>query len=124
MLWVQWTHGTPWRKPCAPQQHPAILRMLTCTIATWQPCSVHEGARARKLAAFAAAGFRRRAAVLVLPDPELFARQRQQHATNGKSVDQLTMAEMRGARGVEDATVQGSGRASSGGETGIALWRC
>ena len=63
---------------------------------------MHEGARARKLAAFAAAGFRRRAAALVLPDPELFARQRQQHATDGKSVNELTVAEMRGAHGLEE----------------------
>ena len=59
--------------------------------------SVHETVRSRHLAAFAAAGFRRRAAALVLPDQELFARQRQQFATDGKSVDELTMAEMRGA---------------------------
>ena len=67
--------------------------------------SVHEGARARKLAAFAAAGFRRRAAALVLPDSELFARQRRQHATDGNSVDELTMAEMRGAHNVEATSV-------------------
>jgi hypothetical protein len=58
--------------------------------------SVHETVRSRHLAAFAAAGFRRRAVALVLPDPELFARQRHQYATDGKSVDELTMAEMRG----------------------------
>ncbi len=84
---------------------------------------MHDGARTRKLAAFVAAGFRRRAAVLVLPDPELFARQRQQHATDGKSVDELTVAEMRGARGVENALVQGSGFATSGDQPVIALWR-
>ena len=60
------------------------------------PRSAHESVRTRKLAGFAAAGFRRRAAVLVLPDRELFARQRRQYATDGKSVDELTMAEMRG----------------------------
>ena len=59
--------------------------------------SVHETVRSRHLAAFVAAGFQRRAAALVLPDPELFARQRRQYATDGKSVDELTMAEMRGA---------------------------
>ena len=64
-----------------------------------QPRSVHESVRKRKLAAFAAAGFHLRAAALVLPDRELFARQAQQYATDGKSVDELTMAEMRGASG-------------------------
>ena len=60
-------------------------------------CSVYEEARRAKLAPFAAAGFAAVAVVLVLPDQSLFGRQAEQYAAEGKCVDEITMAQMRGA---------------------------
>lgn len=63
---------------------------------TSEHCSVYESARLAKLAPFRASGFRRCAAVVVLPDEALFQRQAQQYASEGKSVEELTVVEMRG----------------------------
>ena len=59
--------------------------------------SCYEGARKKRLAPFRAAGFRCSAAAWVLPDAELFARQRRQFMEEGNAVPDETMADMRGA---------------------------
>jgi len=55
-----------------------------------------EGLRAR-IALFARATFRRVAAAIVLPDHELFRRQAEQHAREGKTVPEDVILGMRGA---------------------------
>ena len=53
-------------------------------------------ARKRKLQKFTAKGFKRMAAVFVLPDEALFERQRRQSQEEGKQVPEVAMADMRG----------------------------
>ena len=59
-------------------------------------CSVYEEARSARVSKLKQAGFRTRAAVIVLPDSSLFRRQRKQHQEEGKSVPETTIADMRG----------------------------
>ncbi len=53
-------------------------------------------ARKRKLQKFMTKGFKRMAAVFILPDELLFERQRKQHQEEGKQVPEEAMADMRG----------------------------
>lgn len=59
-------------------------------------CSVYDEARSQRVLSFKNAGFRIRAAVIVLPDSSLFRRQRKQHQEEGKTVPEATIADMRG----------------------------
>ncbi len=59
-------------------------------------CSVYEAPRSALVSKLRKAGFRTRAAVIVLPDSSLFRRQRKQHQEEGKSVPETTIADMRG----------------------------
>lgn len=59
-------------------------------------CSVYEGIRTARVSKFRKAGFKTRAAVIVLPDSSLFRRQRKQHQEEGKSVPETVIADMRG----------------------------
>lgn len=61
-------------------------------------CSCMPNARKRKLQKFTAKGFKRMAAVFVLPDELLFQRQRKQSQEEGKQVPEEAMADMRGMR--------------------------
>ena len=70
-----------------------MMLKMSCVICL---CSVHEVDRRVSLAPFRAAGFRLRAAVMILPDQHLFLRQAQQFASEGKCVEERTIAEMRG----------------------------
>lgn len=65
--------------------------MAACTF-----CSVYEGIRTARVSKFREAGFKTRAAVIVLPDSSLFRRQRKQHQEEGKSVPETVIADMRG----------------------------
>lgn len=57
---------------------------------------MYGNARSRKLKPFMQAGFRRRAAVFVIPDEVLFRRQQKQHLEEGKFVPDQEIAEMKG----------------------------
>ena len=57
---------------------------------------MHDAARRRKLGPFLRQGFRCRAAVFVLADHLLFARQHRQFQTEGKVVPDEAIAEMKG----------------------------
>ena len=65
-------------------------------------CSVYDEARSQRVLSFKNAGFRIRAAVIVLPDSSLFRRQRKQHQEEGKTVPEATIADMRGMLKVKD----------------------
>lgn len=67
------------------------MSMAPCT-----SCSVYEGIRTARVSKFRKAGFKTRAAVIVLPDSSLFRRQRKQHQEEGKSVPETVIADMRG----------------------------
>ena len=58
--------------------------------------SVYEDIRTARVNKFRKAGFKTRAAVIVLPDSSLFRRQRKQHQEEGKSVPETVIADMRG----------------------------
>ena len=57
---------------------------------------MYEDIRSARISQFRKAGFKTRAAVIVLPDSSLFRRQRKQHQEEGKSVPETTIADMRG----------------------------
>ena len=59
-------------------------------------CSVHEEGVCRRVAGFPRPAFRRVAALVVLPDAELFRRQAQQCAAEGKTVAEEVILGMRG----------------------------
>lgn len=59
-------------------------------------CSVYKDIRSARVSKFRRAGFKTRAAVIVLPDSSLFRRQRKQHQEDGKSVPETVIADMRG----------------------------
>ena len=71
-------------------QHALQHELATCH------CSVYEEVRSARVSKFRKAGFKTRAAVIVLPDSSLFRRQRKQHQEEGKSVPETTIADMRG----------------------------
>lgn len=75
-----------------------------------------EETRQESLAPFRMAGFRIKSAVMILPDGQLFQRQAQQFASEGKSVDEITIAEMRGMAEVypTQPLVLGGGRTMFG----------
>ena len=58
---------------------------------------MHPDGLRRRAAYFPRPAFRRIAAVLVLPDAELFRRQGEQHAREGKTVPEPVILQMRGA---------------------------
>ncbi|KAL3146007.1 hypothetical protein ABBQ38_015364 [Trebouxia sp. C0009 RCD-2024] len=57
--------------------------------------NVYEDVRSARVSKFRRAGFKTRAAVIVLPDSSLFRRQRKQHQEEGKSVPETVIADMR-----------------------------
>ncbi len=57
---------------------------------------MYEEARSARVSKLKKAGYKTRAAVIVLPDSSLFRRQRKQHQEEGKSVPETTIADMRG----------------------------
>ena len=57
---------------------------------------MYEEARSARVGKLKKAGYKTRAAVIVLPDSSLFRRQRKQHQEEGKSVPETTIADMRG----------------------------
>ncbi|KAL0038029.1 hypothetical protein WJX79_010159 [Trebouxia sp. C0005] len=57
--------------------------------------NVYEGARSARVGKLKKAGYKTRAAVIVLPDSSLFRRQRKQHQEEGKTVPETTIADMR-----------------------------
>ena len=57
---------------------------------------MYEDIRSTRVSKFRRAGFKTRAAVIVLPDSSLFRRQRKQHQEEGKSVPETVIADMRG----------------------------
>ncbi|KAL3155779.1 hypothetical protein ABBQ32_012794 [Trebouxia sp. C0010 RCD-2024] len=57
--------------------------------------NVYEDIRSARVSKFRRAGFKTRAAVIVLPDSSLFRRQRKQHQEEGKTVPEAVIADMR-----------------------------
>ena len=76
-------------------------------------CSVYEKARSQKVLGFKDAGFRTKAAVIVLPDSSLFRRQRKQHQEEGKTVPEATIADMRGMQSVDNSAKHASARSEA-----------
>ena len=69
---------------------------MQCIDAVACVSSVYEDIRTARVNKFKKAGFKTRAAVIVLPDSSLFRRQRKQHQEEGKSVPETIIADMRG----------------------------
>ena len=79
-----------------PFGHLTTCDLLQHVSALLALCSVYEDIRSARVSKFRRAGFKTRAAVIVLPDSSLFRRQRKQHQEEGKSVPEAVIADMRG----------------------------